>query len=931
MNKKTINIYILIMGFILSFSYIQCVYIPTYNKQEKIEDKNVLLSSPEENLPSIEWKKNWQTPDYDYGLALTLDSSENIHVAGYSGPYSDYDFLYLKYSKYGIIQDSLTHDQNTENNYWRDIIVDSSNNVFIVGYTDVDTTSSYNYNTYITKLYQWAHIWGGSGYDAARSVALDSSENVYMGGLTRSYGGGETDVLLMKYTNAGALQWNQTYGGIDSEWANSMAIDSSDNIYLGGGFEYFGTTGYDSYLIKVASNGVPQWSRRWGGIGEDLGISIAIDSQDNIYMVGYTESYNAVNSDLLLLKYDSFGNLLWNITWGTDNSESGWPIAIDQYDGIYVGGDVYDYDALEDYIFLVKYDTNGNQIWNMTQDFSGNTEGLYDIALADSGDIYLTGYEYFSGTTYYDVFLMKYNYELPEIGIISPENKTYTEPMRGYYAATYGFESDASGTVPFGWENFTYGYPGTSIEVISEFNDHKNVLEGRWEESGAWNLLNYFNNTEGTIEFWVAIPSNTIISPTIVINNGSMHGMFELRFFDGNIKIYLSEEDGGHFYTVGTYENDTWCHIRLDYRSISGTPYMDLNSSQYRIYINDVDKGVYNSTFPMDPQYIHLFGGTGYFDAFGYSWDPNYNIGDNLEEGLVIDYKSKNPLEWQGYSLDGHQNVTTLGSTVIPFQDDGPHSIQIFGNNSNGDYLQSEKRFFTVDTKFPEIMINSPSENSIFEGVPPIYNIDIIEENVISAWYTLDGGITNISLTELSDFIDFETWFVTPDGPVTLEFYVKDILGNIAYDTVSIIKEVVNPILVDLVDLTCTEEAFDFTFNITNEHDTGIDSANILILWDGLDVSSDIQNLGGGLYFISLDPILVAPGEEPILLTMTVSASGYDDTYLETKVSIDPDTVRKGSSSVEFPLGIIIIVSTVSAGALFGIIIYIYMKKRKTT
>lgn len=64
---------------------------------------------------------------------------------------------------------------------------------------------------------------------------------------------------------------------------------------------------------------------------------------------------------------------------------------------------------------------------------------------------------------------------------------------------------------------------------------------------------------------------------------------------------------------------------------------------------------------------------------------------------------------------------------------------------------------------------------------------------------------------------------------------------------------------------------------------------------------------------------------------MTVSASGYDDSYFETTVSIDPDTVQKLDDDVESPVTIIIIISTVSAGIVIGIITYIYLRKRKTT
>ena len=62
-----------------------------------------------------------------------------------------------------------------------------------------------------------------------------------------------------------------------------------------------------------------------------------------------------------------------------------------------------------------------------------------------------------------------------EINITTPENKTYTAPMSGYYPATYGFENDTIGNNP---SNLIITEPpNTLIQVISELDDHKNVLE----------------------------------------------------------------------------------------------------------------------------------------------------------------------------------------------------------------------------------------------------------------------------------------------------------------------------------------------------------------------------------------------------------------------------------------------------------------------
>ena len=115
-------------------------------------------------------------------------------------------------------------------------------------------------------------------------------------------------------------------------------------------------------------------------------------------------------------------------------------------------------------------------------------------------------------------------------------------------------------------------------------------------------------------------------------------------------------------------------------------------------------------------------------------------------------------------------------------------------------------------------------------------------------------------------------------------------------------------------------EEFNITFYIYNESSQGIDSLTIQMWWNGINVSSSIQNLGSGVYFVSLEPITVKPGEDPILLEMNISASGYEDKSFETYIAVDPDILfgETGEPTEDSPLIIIIITSTSIAG---GIII----------
>ncbi|NVM54458.1 MAG: hypothetical protein HWN66_12210, partial [Candidatus Helarchaeota archaeon] len=105
-----------------------------------------------------------------------------------------------------------------------------------------------------------------------------------------------------------------------------------------------------------------------------------------------------------------------------------------------------------------------------------------------------------------------------------------------------------------------------------------------------------------------------------------------------------------------------------------------------------------------------------YFDAIGYSWDSNYDIGDNIYEGLVLNFTIGTELDWIGYSLDGQNNLTIPGNTTIPMPDEGSHAIQVYANNSIGTKFATAIIYFTVFVDYYLDIINH-TENGV--SVPP--------------------------------------------------------------------------------------------------------------------------------------------------------------------------------------------------------------------
>jgi hypothetical protein len=104
-------------------------------------------------------------------------------------------------------------------------------------------------------------------------------------------------------------------------------------------------------------------------------------------------------------------------------------------------------------------------------------------------------------------------------------------------------------------------------------------------------------------------------------------------------------------------------------------------------------------------------------------------------------------------------------------------------------------RKLLFDIEAPIITINAPIMNQEFKEFTPAFDISIDEPYLDSTWYTIDGGVTNISFTGLTGIIDQDVWFDTPYGYVTIRFYAKDDSGNVGFKDVIVVKNVLDLII----------------------------------------------------------------------------------------------------------------------------------------
>ncbi len=208
----------------------------------------------------------------------------------------------------------------------------------------------------------WNITWGGSGGDYGQNVLVGSSGNVYVSGHTDSYGKGGNDTILVKYDSSGIQLWNVTWGGVDNDYGIDVVVNSSGNVYVTGYTQSFGAGNSDMLLVKYDSSGTQLWNTTWGGVDYDYGNDVMVDFSGNIYITGQTNNSGAGLWDIILVKYNSSGIQLWNTTWGGVADDSGYGVEVDSLDNVYVTGQTNNFGAGSSDLCLVKLEAERNSI-----------------------------------------------------------------------------------------------------------------------------------------------------------------------------------------------------------------------------------------------------------------------------------------------------------------------------------------------------------------------------------------------------------------------------------------------------------------------------------------------------------------------------------------------------------------------------------------
>lgn len=264
----------------------------------------------------------------------------------------------------------------------------------------------------------WQSLYGGSGYDMGKQVLIKKDGTIVVAGdiYSKNKWGvdnhgpvGTSDVLIFRFATQGITFWQQTLGGSGyDEVAKLIETRDGGVAFIGNSESKDGTLsfnqgGSDVWVVKLTDKGKVEWSKSFGGKGNDRGLAI-LELEDGGYLIagesasdeGDMRSMHHGGLDSWIAKLDRNGKLIWERHYGGTHNEYACGIhPLPNYRYLIVNAsDSFDGDVTQNmgkkdaWIFII--DEYGKM---QSQDNVGG-EGIDEVhgsCMNEKGEIYVVG------------------------------------------------------------------------------------------------------------------------------------------------------------------------------------------------------------------------------------------------------------------------------------------------------------------------------------------------------------------------------------------------------------------------------------------------------------------------------------------------------------------------------------------------------------
>ena len=424
MKKKIFFLLILLLPFMVSAEEISLKW-----------QEFILSESDETSIDKILETENGFIAIYNFGYDEEGDFiSEKAHVVKYDNNKKEW----------------LKSIDGNGIDYFQDMILFEDNSIAVIGtFTSTDIESLENKGSedgFITKYDKdgnmlWQKSWGGSGWDTFNKIYSTEDDGIIViGGFQSTDIEGlvkenkyDWDQMIIKYDKDGNMLWQKSWGGSDYDHFEELFF-LKDGSFISRARTYSkdidglvneGKSYEDGVIIKYDKDGNMLWQKSLGSYARN----IKFTDNESMIIVGvlYSEKGNGLISkggaDAIIFKYDKDGNMLWQKSWGGNFDDSFYDlillkdesiIAVGEFASTDIDGLVNEGNQYYDDIILVKYDEDGNMLWQKSWG-GNNDESLKHVVSTKKDEFIVIGnfksnnIDGIQNNGYSDTIILKYD------------------------------------------------------------------------------------------------------------------------------------------------------------------------------------------------------------------------------------------------------------------------------------------------------------------------------------------------------------------------------------------------------------------------------------------------------------------------------------------------------------------------------------------
>lgn len=240
----------------------------------------------------------------------------------------------------------------------------------------------------------WNRTYGGTGFDAFRSVSRVAGGGYVLAGTSDSTADGSFDAWLVRIDADGDLVWAERYGGSRYE-ATHAVVPTDDGFALAGTTRSRGPGASSGWVLRVNATGSESWNRTYGGGSDDV-VNDVTRTDTGFVLAGTTESATDA-SNAWVVGIDDDGSERWTHTISTGDATTGAAIATNGSGGYVVAGEVVPEGGGPTDALLTRVTADGSEAWLRTYGGGGSDTAAALVAHAD-GYAFAGGTESFGAT-----------------------------------------------------------------------------------------------------------------------------------------------------------------------------------------------------------------------------------------------------------------------------------------------------------------------------------------------------------------------------------------------------------------------------------------------------------------------------------------------------------------------------------------------------